>query len=274
MDTQDSSRDDEIDLIDLIAVIWRYRYVVVFVTALSVAAGAAFAFLAAEPEPEPEEPDEPVAETESFTPEERFDARALLLFEPWVFERQEGEQIQRASRNYAPLATRIAEGIGLRAGEDRLEGEPLEEGVREAVAGATVARDDADEYLVVVGTTATSAQDSVEAAEVIVDRLQRRFEEIGLGEQNPVNTESGARPIFYVVEEPQIVETRTTEPPETDESEESEESEEPEERNAGVIVVVAGFAGLFFSVFLAFVLNYIRLVRQDPEAMRKLRGKT
>ncbi|MDR2070219.1 MAG: lipopolysaccharide biosynthesis protein, partial [Treponema sp.] len=38
--------------------------------------------------------------------------------------------------------------------------------------------------------------------------------------------------------------------------------------------IIVVFAAGFFSVFLAFVLNAIANIKQDPEAMAKLRGKT
>jgi uncharacterized protein involved in exopolysaccharide biosynthesis len=41
----------------------------------------------------------------------------------------------------------------------------------------------------------------------------------------------------------------------------------------GLICVIVTFAAGFFSVFLAFVLNAIENIRQDPEAMEKLRGR-
>jgi uncharacterized protein involved in exopolysaccharide biosynthesis len=41
----------------------------------------------------------------------------------------------------------------------------------------------------------------------------------------------------------------------------------------GMICVIVTFAAGFFSVFLAFVLNAIANIRQDPEAMAKLRSK-
>jgi uncharacterized protein involved in exopolysaccharide biosynthesis len=40
----------------------------------------------------------------------------------------------------------------------------------------------------------------------------------------------------------------------------------------GLICVIATFAAGFFSVFLAFALNAVENIKQDPEAMEKLRG--
>jgi hypothetical protein len=37
--------------------------------------------------------------------------------------------------------------------------------------------------------------------------------------------------------------------------------------------VIVTAAAVFFSVFLAFVINAISNIRQDPEAMAKLKGK-
>jgi uncharacterized protein involved in exopolysaccharide biosynthesis len=41
----------------------------------------------------------------------------------------------------------------------------------------------------------------------------------------------------------------------------------------GLLCVIAVFAAGFFSVFLAFVLNAVENIKQDPEAMAKLRGR-
>jgi uncharacterized protein involved in exopolysaccharide biosynthesis len=41
----------------------------------------------------------------------------------------------------------------------------------------------------------------------------------------------------------------------------------------GLLCIIVTFAAGFFSVFLAFVLNAITNIRQDPEAMAKLQNK-
>jgi uncharacterized protein involved in exopolysaccharide biosynthesis len=41
----------------------------------------------------------------------------------------------------------------------------------------------------------------------------------------------------------------------------------------GLICIIVAFAAAFFSVFLAFVLNAIENIKQDPEAMEKLKGQ-
>jgi hypothetical protein len=40
-----------------------------------------------------------------------------------------------------------------------------------------------------------------------------------------------------------------------------------------LICIIVAFAAFFFSVFLAFVLNAVDNIKQDPEAMAKLRGR-
>ncbi|MDR2245914.1 MAG: lipopolysaccharide biosynthesis protein, partial [Treponema sp.] len=41
----------------------------------------------------------------------------------------------------------------------------------------------------------------------------------------------------------------------------------------GLICIIVTFAAGFFAVFLAFVLNALSNIRNDPEAMAKLRGR-
>jgi uncharacterized protein involved in exopolysaccharide biosynthesis len=41
----------------------------------------------------------------------------------------------------------------------------------------------------------------------------------------------------------------------------------------GLLCIIVAFAAGFFSVFLAFALNAVENIKQDPEAMAKLRGR-
>jgi uncharacterized protein involved in exopolysaccharide biosynthesis len=54
-----------------------------------------------------------------------------------------------------------------------------------------------------------------------------------------------------------------------------EMAEVPDQKSGpsrGMLCLIVTFAGGFFSVFLAFVLNAISNIKKDPEAMAKLRG--
>ncbi len=41
----------------------------------------------------------------------------------------------------------------------------------------------------------------------------------------------------------------------------------------GMLCIIVTFAAFFFSIFLAFLLNALKNIKNDPEAMKKLRGK-
>ncbi|GHT95705.1 hypothetical protein FACS1894141_4810 [Spirochaetia bacterium] len=55
-----------------------------------------------------------------------------------------------------------------------------------------------------------------------------------------------------------------------------EMAEAPEQKSGpsrGMLCIIVTFAAAFFSIFLAFVLDAVQSIRQDPEAMAKLKGK-
>jgi uncharacterized protein involved in exopolysaccharide biosynthesis len=54
-----------------------------------------------------------------------------------------------------------------------------------------------------------------------------------------------------------------------------EMAETPDQKSKpsrGMLCIIVTFAAFFFAVFLAFLLNAVANVRQDPEAMAKLRA--
>ncbi len=243
--------DDEIDLIDLIAVIWRYKLVIVLVTVLAGGAAAAYSTLG----------DDPVEDAPP-PAEEIYVADSLLLFEPSVYSNAEGATVRPVARSYSTLAVRIADRLVARADIDGMNLETLYGidadahggAVRTAIADTEVQIDEDDAYLVHMQTSGDNPEAVVTAIEELTGALRRRFEEIGLADD---------RAAFVVVEPAGLVDERVADEP----------PPEARGRNPAVIVVVAVFAGLFLGVFLAFVLNYINQVRKDPEAMRKLKGE-
>ncbi len=55
--------------------------------------------------------------------------------------------------------------------------------------------------------------------------------------------------------------------------ERAEVPDKKSEPSRGMLCVIITFAGFFGSVMLAFALDALKKVREDPEAMRKISGK-
>ena len=225
--------------------------VIVLVTVLAGAAAAAYSMLGDEPAADAPPPAEQIFVTDT-----------LLLFEPTVHSDAEGGTVRPIVRSHGTLAVRIAERLIARADIDGVDLEALYGidadahggAVRAAIAETEVRVDEDDDFLVHMRTSGENPDAIVTAIDELTGALHRRFEEIGL---------SDGRPPFIVVEPAGLVDERLA----------TETPPEARVRNPAIIVVVAAFAGLFLGVFLAFVLNYINQVRNDSEAMRKLKGK-
>ncbi|TVQ21221.1 MAG: hypothetical protein EA383_17360 [Spirochaetaceae bacterium] len=236
-------RDDEIDLIDLIAVIWRYKILIVLLTLLAAAAAGAYTWLGDTRAAEPADQ------------EPAYTAHALLLFEPVAREIVVNAQITTVARSYSTLGVRLLEGM-VRSAEAGAVELPFGADVRDAVASAQIEQDGDDESLVALSAVSSEAATSEAALSAMIDALTERFTASGLSAQV-----SGGVPLFYVIEPIRVFSDR-----------EAAEVIDATERRPAVMITVAAFAGLFFSIFLAFVLNYARQVKNDPEAMRKLKG--
>ena len=53
-------------------------------------------------------------------------------------------------------------------------------------------------------------------------------------------------------------------------------AEVPEQKSGpsrGKIMIIASFAAFFIAIFIAFLLNAIKNIKNDPEAMKKLKTK-
>lgn len=241
MGQEERYQEDSVDLIDLIAVVWRYRLLIVVVTLLAVAGGWGYTALSS---------------GESAEAGARYRAHTVLFFEPVVQTVVEGDRAPTVVRSYADVASRILEALSepasLRsiAGAAGADGELAEPMVR-ALSRLTVAEDEDNPYISTLSLTDSGPSRAEEAVRTALRLLDARLSAMGL--EHP----DGDRPVYHVIE------PVTSTPAGEDEA----------QRNRTTVIAVSGVTGFFLAIFLSFVLSYINRVRKDPEAMRKLRGE-
>ncbi len=240
MEQEQRYEEDTIDLIDLLAVVWRYRIMIVVVTLLSVGAGWLYTA---------------VSRTGEGEPNSVYRVQTVLFFEPFVQTVVQGDRAPTVVRSYSDVASRILEALSnpasLRAIAEASEPNAPEpdDAVVSALERLTLEPAENNPYIVTLTIVHSESSVATEATNRALSLLQARLASLGL--QHP----EGDRPIYYLLEPP-------TPPVRTEES---------DNRNPATVVTIAGVTGFFLAIFLSFVLSYISRVRQDPEAMAKLK---
>lgn len=234
--------DDTVDIIDLIAVVWRYRRVIVVVTVLAIAGGWLYTVVSGD-------------RGEEAPPS--YQVEAVLFFEPFVQTAVQGNRAPTVVRSYSDVASRLVEAMSnptslqnmVEATQPEL---PLPaDSVVTALRSVTLEREGSDPYILTLSLRHSQDNVASEAATRALSLLESRLESLGLG-----GAEESGRPMFYVLQPPKPP-TRIT--------------VEQDGSDPVMVIGIAGFTGFFLALLLSFLLSYISRVRQDPEAMAKLR---
>lgn len=250
-----SQRDGDNDLIDLLAVIWRYRkFIAVVTVAAAIVAAAAF-FVGEDPGAT-----EIVEEEAVVGSQDVFQTTKLLFFEPVSLRAGQADNTSSTPVSYSTVGARIAESLVRQATRDDMPFAVENEGLREIVATAEVELDGRDHHLVYIRTESPSEEHSIEAAQILTGALRDRFASI----ESAVD----AVGVFFVVD--RWVEVEVSDVVETVER---EVVVGPSRTTGVIITIVSGLGGFFLAIFLAFVLNYISRIRKDPESLARIRGE-
>lgn len=148
--------------------------------------------------------------------------------------------------------------IELGLDKDRIEKENLEKSIKNVLGEIdniteklkrleTASMNVYDNNIPSVGIDAEKLGAELSAQKAIYAQLKAQYEMVKI----KINSNT---PILQVLEYPEVPDLKS-------------------DPSRGKLSIIFTFAALFFSIFLAFLLNAINTIRQDPEAMRKLRGK-